>query len=75
MVTQNPRLNVVLDGVLYAEIRKMAKKKGISLSLMARDLLKEAIDRHEDVYWQKVANKRDKTFSTKKAATHKDVWS
>ncbi len=75
MVTQHPRLNVVLESELYAEIQKMAKKRGVSLSLMARDLLKEAIERYEDSYWEKVAKKRDKSFSKKSALSHKDVWS
>lgn len=75
MVTQNPRLNVVLDAALYDEIRKMAQKHGVSLSLMARDLLKEAIERQEDSYWDKVAQDREKSLSSKKVLTHQDVWS
>lgn len=75
MVTQHPRLNVVLEIELYDEIQKMAKKRGVSLSLMARDLLKEAIERYEDVYWEKTAQQRDKSLSKKSALTHKDVWS
>ena len=75
MVTQHPRLNVVLEEELYSEIQKMAKKKGVSLSLMARDLLKEAIERYEDAYWEKTTEQRSKSFSKKNALTHKDVWS
>jgi predicted transcriptional regulator len=75
MVTKNPRLNVVLDADLYAAIRKIAKKHRLSLSLIARDLLKEAVERYEDSYWQKAAAEREKSFSSKSALTHKDVWS
>lgn len=75
MVTKNPRLNVVLDLDLYEEIRKLAKKQGVSLSLAARDLLKDAIERYEDSYWNKVAEARDKTYSPKKTLSHDDVWS
>ena len=74
MVTKHPRLNVVLESELYDEIQKMAEKKGVSLSLMARDLLKEAIERYEDAYWEKVAKQRDKSFSKKSALAHRDVW-
>ena len=65
MATKNPRLNVVLDPDLYSEIQKLAQNHGISLSLMARDLLKEAIERHEDSYWQKTAEERDKALKDK----------
>lgn len=75
MATQHPRLNVVLESELYDEIQKMAKQRGVSLSLMARDLLKEAIERYEDAYWEKVAKQRNKSLSKKSALTHKDVWS
>ena len=74
MVTKNPRLNVVLEPALYAGISHLAKKEGVSLSLAARDLLKEALEIHEDLYWQGVAEKRDKTFSYPKALSHKKIW-
>jgi hypothetical protein len=49
MPTKQPRLNVVLEPYLHKAIALMAKEEGISLSLKARDLLKEAIETHEDV--------------------------
>ena len=74
MSTKNPRLNVVLEPNLYSHIGFLAHKAGVSLSLMARDLLKEAIELHEDLYWQKAAQMRDKTFSYKTAKSHKEIW-
>ncbi len=74
MVTKNPRLNVVLEPSLYAGISHLARKEGASLSLVARDLLKEALELHEDLYWQESAEKRDKTFSHAKALSHKEIW-
>ncbi|ODS32121.1 MAG: hypothetical protein SCARUB_02771 [Candidatus Scalindua rubra] len=62
MPTKNPRLNVVLDPNLYKSLSRLANKEGISLSLLARDLLKESLELREDVYWNEVAQKRDKTF-------------
>lgn len=75
MSTKNPRLNVVLDPGLYVGISQLAHRQGVSLSLMARDLLKEAMELYEDTYWNKVVQKRGKTFSYKKALSHNDVWS
>lgn len=74
MPTKNPRLNVVLDPNLYKSLSRLANKEGISLSLLARDLLKESLELREDVYWNEVAQKRDKTFSYKKALSHEDIW-
>ncbi len=74
MPTKNPCLNVILDQGLYKAICKLADSQGISLSLAARDLIKEALDLHEDIYWQEEAQKREKTFSYKKALSHEDVW-
>ena len=74
MPTKNPRLNVVLEPNLYNSIKKLARREGVSLSLIARDLIKESLEIYEDVYWQKEAEKRDKTFSYKTALSHEDVW-
>jgi len=74
MPTKNPRLNIVLEPSLYNVIRKLAEREGISLSLAARDLIKEALELHEDIYWQEIAEKREKDFSYEKALSHKDIW-
>jgi len=74
MPTKNPRLNVVLDPILYKSLKKLSRQEGISLSLAARDLIREGLEIHEDMYWQEVARKREKTFSHKKSLSHKEVW-
>ena len=66
MATKNPRTNVVVESDLYNYLSKLAKNSGISLSLLSRDLLKEALEIREDLYWDKVAIKRHgKTFYPK----------
>jgi len=74
MPTKNPRLNIVLEPELYSLVSKIAHKRGLSLSLFARDLLIEALEIREDMYWQDVAERREKTFSPKKALPHKETW-
>lgn len=74
MPTKNPRVNVVLDSEIYNLLCKLAQAQGISLSLFSRDLIKEALEIREDLYWQREAQKRDKTLSPKKALSHKDIW-
>lgn len=75
MATKHPRLNIVLETPLYRGLQKLADREGVSLSLMARDLIKKAMDLHEDVYWDRVAEDRVKTYSSKTSLTHDDVWS
>ncbi|PIY82988.1 MAG: hypothetical protein COX96_03210 [Candidatus Omnitrophica bacterium CG_4_10_14_0_2_um_filter_44_9] len=74
MATKNPRLNVVLEMPLYSAIRHLAKKDHVSLSLKARDLIREALEFYEDAYWSDIAETREKTFSKKSALTHKQIW-
>ena len=74
MPTKNPRINVVLDPEIYSILNKLAQSQGISLSLFSRDLIKEALEIREDIYWQKQAQKRETTLSQRKTLSHKDVW-
>ncbi len=74
MSTKHPRLNVVLEEPLYLGIKNLAKKEGISLSLMARDLIRKALEDYEDSYWVKKAEEREKTFDIKKYHTHNQVF-
>lgn len=74
MPTKNPRLNVVLELPLYHAIQQLAKRDGVSLSLKARDLIRDALESYEDSYWTRQARKRESTFSPKKALSHKEVW-
>jgi len=74
MPTKNPRINVVIDPEIYNILDKLAQNQGISLSLFSRDLIKEALETREDIYWQKQAQKRETTLSKKKTLSHKDIW-
>jgi len=74
MPTKNPRLNVVLEPELYKTLTRIAKKEGVSLSLKARDLIKESLELYEDLYWDEKATERDKTFRLEKALSHQEIW-
>ena len=74
MPTRSPRINVVLDKSLYSMIQGIAQKEGISLSLTARELIKEALESHEDVALSQWAEERDETFDRQKSLTHQLVW-
>ena len=74
MATKLPRINVVAEPPIYQAIKRLAKKEGLSISLVARDLLREALLVYEDAYWVKEAQAREKTFIREKALKHEEVW-
>lgn len=74
MPTKNPRINLVLEKSLYRQIQRLAKSEGVSLSLKVRDLIKEALEAHEDIALAKVAEERERTFDKTRALAHEEVW-
>ncbi len=73
MPTKLPRINVVLEKQLYTAVKNLASKEGVSVSLKARDLIHNALEYTEDTMLTKVAEHREKSFSKKKALTHKKL--
>jgi len=43
MPTKNPRIHVVLERPLFNDLKGLAKRSGLSLSLEARELIREAL--------------------------------
>ena len=74
MPTKNPRVNIVVEPPLYSVMRDLATSEGISMSTIARDLIREAIDLREDVSLAAFADTRMNTFDRKVALSHEDVW-
>lgn len=58
MATKNPRLQVVLEPALYKAIEELAEHAGVSMSTMARDLIKEALEHMEDVVLAEMVEER-----------------
>ena len=73
MPTKLPRLNIVLDSSTDEYLGKLAKKEGVSKSLKARDLIREALETYEDMYWSKLAEERLKTYNPKTAYVLEEV--
>lgn len=48
MPTKNPRVNVVLEPPVYRALSACARHEGVSMSLKARDLIREALEQYED---------------------------
>ena len=74
MPTKNARINVVVEKPLYTLIDEISKERGISKSMLVRDLVIEAIDLREDQALARFADEREKSFDKSKALTHEEVW-
>ena len=74
MPTKNPRVNVVVEPPLYNVMHDLATSEGVSMSTIARDLIREAIELREDVALAAFADTRMKTFDRKAVLSHEDVW-
>lgn len=72
MPTKNPRLNVVLDSELYDMVEKLSKQKDKSMSVVAKELIEDALEKHEDLVLSKMAMKRES--KSKKKISHDKVW-
>lgn len=72
MPTKNPRLNVVLNDDLYETIEKIAKQEGKSMSLVAKELMEDALEKHEDLLLSEMAMKRES--NSKKTISHGKAW-
>jgi len=74
MPTENPRVNIVVEPPLYGLMHDLAQAEGLSLSALARDLIREALELREDVSLATLAEERDCSFDRKKSLSHKQVW-
>jgi hypothetical protein len=74
MPTSNPRINIVCEQHLYYEISNIAKAKRTSLSAVALELIREALELREDKALGSIADKRAKTFDRSSALKFEQVF-
>ncbi len=72
MPTKKPRLNVVLDSELYDLVEKISKHDDKSMSTVAKELIEDALERHEDLLLSEIAMKRE--AKSKKRVSHDKAW-
>ncbi len=65
---------MVLERSLYEALRRLARRDGTSLSLKARDLLRDALETYEDLVLEQIAQERERTFDRSRALSHHEVW-
>jgi hypothetical protein len=63
MPAKNPRINVVLDDLLYRNVRLLAERDRVSLSTKVKDLLREAIETQEDIGLGMFAQERERSLN------------
>jgi len=73
-VRQYSRINVVLEKPVYDIVGRIAREEGISLSMVVRNLVKEAAEIREDVGLTHLATDRERIFSRRRALSHKKIW-
>jgi hypothetical protein len=74
MPTKNARVNVVMEKPLHTMVSGLAKREGISMSMVVRDLVKEALEVREDIELVRIAEEREKSLSHTRKLSHKDIW-
>lgn len=69
--TTKKRINLSVDDSLYAELQELQSLRGApSLSSIVIELTKEALELQEDLYFARIAEKRE----GEKELSHKEVW-
>jgi len=72
MATKNPRINITLETSAAQLLTKLAKQKRRSVSRLAQELILEALERQEDLYFSALADAADGKKEPRVA--HKDAW-
>ncbi len=72
MPTKQPRLNVVLNKDLYEMVELIAEQEGKSMSIVAKELMEDALEKHEDLLLSEIAMKREKESKT--TIPHDKAW-
>lgn len=74
MPTKKPRLIVTLEPSLYKKVKAMSKTNGTTLSMTARDLIREACEDIEELGLGALARKRLKAAGKVRWTKHDEAW-
>jgi hypothetical protein len=73
MPAKNPRINVVLEKPLYNAVHDLAEDEGVSMSMLMRDLVREALELREDRALAAFAGDREQAFDRGDALSHEEA--
>ncbi|MFH0948259.1 MAG: hypothetical protein V1833_04585 [Elusimicrobiota bacterium] len=68
------RISLTIEQPIYLTLLKLSEQDGVSLSSKVKELLLSAMEDVEDIGLIELASTREKTFSKKKAMSHKQFW-
>jgi plasmid stability protein len=74
MPSKKPRVNVVLERPMYEALGWLARREGMSTSTKARDLLRQALETHENLALAEIAADRERSLTRTSALTRDAVW-
>lgn len=72
MATDNPRIQVMLDDETNGKLAALAAQQDRSISATAAELIREALELHEDVLLSKHADERMTTAAN--WTSHDEAW-
>jgi hypothetical protein len=73
MPAKNPRINVALEKPIHSQIKRMAQEDGLSLAMVTRGPVREALEMHDDAVLVRVADKRVAALACRRNVTHAAV--
>ena len=66
---------VPVSDKVHKELERLAKRRGLSLSSLSHDLIEEALEIQEDVYFSRTGDKALEGLKEDELISHKDAWS
>lgn len=73
MQPNSTTISVAVDSSVYEQIKQLAASRGVSLSTIASDLIKEALVMDEDGALERLAAEREATFRNDTSFSHEEV--
>lgn len=75
MPTQKKRIQIPVSDQVHKELDKLAQKRGLSISSLTNDLVEEALEMQEDVYFSKHGDSALEKATPSSLIDHEDAWS
>ena len=75
MPTLKKRIQIPVSDKVYKELEKLAKKRDLSLSSLSHDLLEDALELQEDLYFSRVSDEALRNSKDDDLLSHEEAWS
>ncbi len=74
MPTKHRRINVTFKPKTAQALTRLSKKREMSLSHVAQELIEEALELREDIYLSKLADEAEKRAKGKPSVSADKLW-